>query len=314
MIRIGLVGYGQWGSKLARVFSNITGVELTCICDSNRKKLMQAGSVYKDAKLTTDYTELFSSVAVDAFVVATTSSSHFVITREALLNHKHVLAEKPAAISMKEIENLAELCDKTQKKLMIDHTQVYSEHIQLLKQMINHQELGNLLYYDSVRQNCGHFQPDISVLLDLGVHDVAIVDYLIGKMPLTIYATGACHNPGFKESMAILSLGYEDNFLAHINLNSLGSSKKRYLSIVGDKKSVSLEENLLTISSSPLIATAEKDERISSVEPLRSMALHFKECIENDTQPITSIYSSQRVYKILESAEMSLRSAKVILN
>ena len=76
---------------------------------------------------------------------------------------------------------------------MVDHTFIYTPAVQKIRELVDLGELGDIYYFDSIRVNLGLFQPDVSVVWDLAVHDLAILDYVLGIRPLSISATGARH-------------------------------------------------------------------------------------------------------------------------
>jgi predicted dehydrogenase len=76
-----------------------------------------------------------------------------------------------------------------------------------------------LWYIDSVRIHLGLFQHDVNVVWDLAPHDFSIVTHLIGKDPLTVQATGACHMGNNVEDVVYLTLDFGHNLIAHFHVN-----------------------------------------------------------------------------------------------
>jgi predicted dehydrogenase len=68
-----------------------------------------------------------------------------------------------------------------------------------MKQVLLSGEIGNILYYDSVRINLGLFQSDTNVFWDLAPHDLAILDYLIDRKPISVAAHGSHHFNKFED-------------------------------------------------------------------------------------------------------------------
>ncbi len=94
--------------------------------------------------------------------------------------------------------------------------------------------MGEIYYYDSVRVNLGLFQHDVNVLWDLAVHDLSIMDYVLGRQPVAVSATGMSHVPGEPENMAYLTCFFDDNLIAHIHVNWLAPVKIRRTLIGGE--------------------------------------------------------------------------------
>ena len=99
-------------------------------------------------------------------------------------------------------------------------------------------ELGDIYYYDSVRVNLGLFQHDVSVIWDLAVHDLSIMDYVLPAQPVAVSATGMSHVAGEPENIAYLTLHFESNLIAHIHVNWLAPVKVRRTLIGGSRKMI----------------------------------------------------------------------------
>jgi predicted dehydrogenase len=119
---------------------------------------------------------------------------------------------------------------------MVDHTFVYTGAVRRIQELIAGKTVGQINYYDSVRVNLGLFQPDVSVLWDLAVHDLAIMDYVLGAKPCAVTATGMSHVPGQPENIAYLTVFFEENLIAHISVNWLAPVKIRRTLIGGDRR------------------------------------------------------------------------------
>ncbi|HYJ45699.1 MAG TPA: Gfo/Idh/MocA family oxidoreductase, partial [Pyrinomonadaceae bacterium] len=190
---IGVIGCGYWGPNLLRNFSENEAATLRWMCDLDAKRLAVLGRRYPSAETTSDYRRLLADPELSAVVISTPVSTHFNFAREALLSGKHVLVEKPFTASVREAEELIELAERQRLTLMVDHTFIYTGAVRKVKEMLQSGELGELLYFDSIRINLGLFQRDINVVWDLAPHDLAIMDFIIDRQPLSVTATGSCH-------------------------------------------------------------------------------------------------------------------------
>src|SRR5260370_20506011 len=169
---------------------------------------------------------------------ATPVSTHYELARQALEAGKHVLVEKPMAASCAEAERLIELAERRGLVLMVDHTFVYTGSVQKIKELGDAGELGHLYYWDSTRVNLGLFQHDVSVLVDLAVHDLSIMDYVLGARPVAVSATGIAHVPGQPVNTAYLTLFFDGDLLAHFHVNWLAPVKVRRTLIGGDRQMI----------------------------------------------------------------------------
>src|SRR6266478_7838921 len=211
---VGVIGLGYWGPNLLRNFAENESAELRWICDADQSRLAAMGRRYPAAQTTTDYQRLLTDSKLDAIAVVTPVATHFEIARAGLLAGKHLLVEKPLTATEGEAEELIELAERNQRTLMVDHTFVYTGAVRKMKEIVRSGELGQLLYFDSVRINLGLFQPDINVLWDLAPHDLSIMDYLIERQPDMVSAIGSCHIAPGIENIAYLMMHFADDFIA----------------------------------------------------------------------------------------------------
>jgi predicted dehydrogenase len=105
MIKVGVIGCGYWGPKLARNFHEIPDAELSWVSDLRQDRLDHMKELYPKAHTTPDHREVLQS-KVDAVAIATPVSTHHCLVLEALRAGKHVLVEKPIAASVQEAEEI----------------------------------------------------------------------------------------------------------------------------------------------------------------------------------------------------------------
>ena len=331
-LSVGVVGCGYWGPNLIRNFFENDRVELRYVCDLIPDKLAKIARRYPTVKATVNYQDLLGDSTLDAIVVATPVRTHFRLAQQALSANKHVLVEKPMCMSSMECEALVALADERTKVLMVDHTFAYHGAVKRIKEVMDGGELGDLLYFDSVRINLGLFQSDVNVVWDLAPHDLSIMDYLIGQTPKTVHATGACHAGNGIEDIAYITLTFENNLIAHFNVSWLSPVKVRQMLIGGTKKMIAYDD--LT----PMEKIRVYDKGISIAEPqnyenhyvnliqyrigdmhspvfdlteaLKIEIGHFVDCVLQGKQPITDGRSGWRIVRILEAANISLKTGQ----
>jgi predicted dehydrogenase len=327
---VGIVGYGYWGPNLARNFQEASGTRVVAISDLRPERLAQVQDRFPDARLSTDFRELLADPNVDAVVIATPVSTHYSLALAALQAGKHVLVEKPLASSSKQARDLIDTAERLGRTLMVDHTFVYTGAVQKIKELVDSGQLGRLYYYDSVRINLGLFQHDISVMWDLAVHDLAIMDYVLDRVPRAAAAIGVAHIPGRPVNMGYLTCFFDDDLIAHLHVNWLAPVKVRRTLISGDRQMIVYDDvepsekikvydkgitvtnglgNGIEPSHDLLVGYRAGDmmaPQISLTEALRVEAQHFVECIRTGRRPLTDGWSGLRVIQVLEAAERSL--------
>src|SRR5260370_19951741 len=96
-----------------------------------------------------------------------------------------------------------------------------------MKQLIVSGEVGELYYFDSVRINLGLFQTDVNVIWDLAPHDVSIMDYVIGRDPVAVSATGAAHGGSATETIAYGTLRFAGSLIGQVHVDWLSPATVR---------------------------------------------------------------------------------------
>jgi predicted dehydrogenase len=271
-----------------------------------------------------DPMEIITSPAVDAVAVITPVWTHFELSKAALENGKHVFVEKPFTSNVLQAEELIELAERKNLKLMVDHTFLFTGAVKKIKQFLDDDTLGQLYYYDSTRVNLGLFQHDVNVIWDLAPHDLSIMDYLIKAEPEAIVATGQSHLNGH-EDIAFITAYFPDNVIAHVNVNWLSPVKVRTTLIGGEKKmlvwndleadeKIKVYDKGVNVTSQQgvynlLVSYRSGDmwsPQIEQSEALRSELGYFVECIKSDEAPFNDGHAGLRIVKMLEASTESL--------
>src|SRR6201989_886731 len=226
MLRFGVIGYGYWGANIVRNLRSLEGCQVVGVCDQSPPARKRIQSAHPGIPVYSDHNELASSPDVDAIAVITPVWTHFEVAKAALQNGKHVFVEKPFTSSVAQAEELINLAEQKNLKIMMDHTFLFTGAVRKMRQLLDEGVLGKLYYYDSTRVNLGLFQHDCNVIWDLAPHDLSIMDYLIHEKPEGVVATAEKHLNGL-EDVAFLTFYFPNNIIAHVNVNWLSPVKVR---------------------------------------------------------------------------------------
>lgn len=325
MIRIGVIGYGYWGPRIVRNFHGVEGGSVTAICDKSPNSLKRASRAFPDVRLTTDPCELLTSPEIDAVAVVTPVWTHFELAKAALENGKHVFIEKPFTSNSAQAEQLIELAEKKNLRIMVDHTFLFTGAVKKIRQFVDEGTLGNLFYYDSTRVNLGLFQHDVNVIWDLAPHDLSIMDHLINREPEVVMATGQSHLNGL-EDLAYITIHFSDRIIAHINVNWLSPVKVRTTLIGGQKKmlvwnDLEADEKVKVYDKGVemrngqnvydlLVSYRSGDMWAPKIEQTEALAVetqYFVDCVSENKRPFNDGEAGLRVVRLLEAADTSLR-------
>lgn len=327
MIPVGLIGYGYWGPNMARNVQENPDLELQIICDIDESSLRRAKQRYPYVKCTSEIGDLLDDQKIRAIIVATPVSTHFELASKAFHAGKHVLVEKPMVDSVASGIELVKLAKKVNRVLMVDHTFIYSPAVQMLKKIVSSGELGEIMYYDSVRINLGLYQHDINVIWDLAPHDISIMYYLIKDNPRLVSAQGVGFLDDELESVAYVHLSFKNKFMAHFHVNWMAPVKIRQTVIGGRKKMVVFNDmeptEKVKIYDKGIKVTTQEGiyktliqyrtgdihiPHIDNSEPLRVEIEHFVDCIKYGTVPLTDGKMGLEVVRVLETTQKSIKN------
>jgi predicted dehydrogenase len=326
MLNLGIIGYGYWGPNLVRNFSEADGAQVLMVADLKKSNLEKAKKRYPSIQTTLQPQDIFKNPLIDAVAIATPVSSHFDLCMEAFQSGKHVFVEKPLAFNSQQVLRLIEEAEKRKLVLFVDHTFIYTGAVRKIKELVETGQLGRIYYYDSVRVNLGLFQHDVNVLWDLAVHDLTIMNYVLGKKPIAVTATGISHVPGEPENIAYLTCFFGENMIAHIHANWLAPVKIRQTLIGGDKKmivydDVEVTEKIKVYDKGIVISDQQEkfyklmvDYRAGDIwtphldmtEALKTEAAAFLECIQTGKKSLSDGWAGLSVVHILEKASQSI--------
>jgi len=325
VIRFGVIGYGYWGPNIVRNFHGQDHSRVVAVCDKSHKSLHRVRQAHPEIPVTDDANLLLTATDIDAIAVVTPVWTHYELAKAALENGKHVFVEKPFTCTTAQAEELIELADRKNLKIMVDHTFLFTGAVKRIRQLIDDGDLGDLYYYDSTRVNLGLFQHDINVIWDLAPHDLSIMDYLIKEKPEAVVATGETHLNGITD-VAFITLYYPNNVIGHINVNWLSPVKVRTTLIGGEKKmlvwnDLEADEKIKVYDKGVQMTNGEGvyqllvsyrsgdmwAPRVEQVEALKVEAAYFVDCILNNKKPMNDGAAGLHVVRMLEAADESLK-------
>lgn len=326
-VRVGVVGCGYWGPKLARNLDALPGVELVAVADPSSDRRAHMAEGFPRARVLADHRALLD-LGLDAVAIATPVATHAALATEALAAGCHVLVEKPLAASSAEARGLVAAAAAAGRVLMVGHTFAYHPAVAYIRDRIAEGHLGRLYYIDAVRANLGIVQPDVHVVWDLAPHDLTILELLAGGPPRAVRAHGVAHVRPDAPDVAWLTLAYPDGITAGVHLSWLAPSKTRQLTVVGDRRMLVFDDtqtlDKVRIFDRGIEAPPHTDSygefqlsyrygdvfapRLDGTEPLRRECAHFVACVRDGTTPATDGCAGLRVVEVLEAVDRSLAS------
>ena len=331
-VMVGQIGLGYWGPNLLRNLLNLPDAQVVAVADLDPGCLTLALLNGTNVETTTDSMALLARRDLDAVIIATPAKTHFELAWRALEAGKHVLVEKPLSMSIDEGAKLVALAEEKGLVLMAGHVFLYNTAVRRLKQYLDEGELGKVFYLYSQRLNLGRVRQDVNALWNFAPHDISIILYLLGQMPVEVTARGfACLQPGI-EDVVFITLAFPSGVGAQVHISWLDPQKVRRMTVVGSRRmavydDVSTDAKIviydrgvdrIPTSDSPRdfrtfaefqLLPRRGDVTIPALnfpEPLRLECQHFIECILEGKRPLTDGHHGLDVVRVLEAAQRSL--------
>jgi predicted dehydrogenase len=253
--------------------------------------------------------------------------------KAALEAGKHVLVEKPIATDSAQGAELVELAEKAGRVLMVGHLFLFNAGVRKVKQYLESGTLGRVYYVSMVRTNLGPIRMDVNAAWDLASHDVSIANYWLGAEPATVSAVGGAWINGGIEDAVFATLRYPNQVLVNLHVSWLNPRKSRDITVVGERKMITLDDMNLTEplrvydkfvtddrTAAPFVdnfasfraSVREGDVTIPKValgEPLRTECDHFIECVAQNKPPLTDGRMGNAVVRVLEALTRSVANA-----
>jgi UDP-2-acetamido-3-amino-2,3-dideoxy-glucuronate N-acetyltransferase len=271
-----------------------------------------------------DYRRVLDRVDYEAAIIATPAETHYPIARAFLAAGKHVLVEKPMALRQRHARELCAVARQSGVKLMVGHILLYHPALRYLKDYLDRSEFGPVTGISSERlDRLPTRTRKEDALWGFVPHDVSMILFLLGRMPVTVRATGrrmaAGTNSRARPPMPALAtvsfeLGYADRLTASGRAGWLAKAKVRRLTVSGKGQTAVFDDTepkqkLRFRPSAANIPPPSFDLR----SPLDLECEHFLNCVRRNEKPLTDGENGLAVVSVLAALEESLsrRGAQV---
>jgi predicted dehydrogenase len=289
LVRAAVVGVGSLGQHHARVYSELEGVELVGVFDADEKAARQVAK-----KCRTRVFESLDEVCrdADAASVAVPTDRHRDIAGGLLEAGLHLLVEKPIAATTAEAEELVALARRHGVILQVGHIERFNPVLSALEDRSHPPrfiEAHRLAPYPPPRDGLPPRGTEVSVLLDLMIHDLEILLHLVGSEVTHINAVGVpVLSP--TEDIANVRLRFANGCIANVTASRISPEKLRKIRVFRDDAYISLdymrqEGELYTRSN----GTIQRDKvPVEKREPLAAELEAFIGCVARRDEPVVS--------------------------
>lgn len=248
MKRVAVIGAGQFGQHHARVYSEIAGVELVAVCDTNEAAGQAIAQKY-NSRYVADFRQLLGKV--DAVSLAVPTVAHHPIACELLNAGIAVLVEKPIAATLAEADEMIATAERHHAVLQVGHLERFNPAVSATTGIITKPR-----FFEGHRLSI--FTPrslDIDVVMDLMIHDIDVVLAFVRSEVAEIRAAGVpILTP--KIDIANARIEFENGCVANLTASRVSNERVRKLRFFQPGQYVSIdystqETNVVTIHHTP---------------------------------------------------------------
>jgi predicted dehydrogenase len=310
-IRAAVIGVGYLGRFHAQKYAQASDCELIAVVDSRAQAREQVAGEVK-ARALSDYRELLGKV--DAVSIVTPTPTHFAIARDFFAAGAHVLVEKPITETPAEARELIALAARAKRILQVGHLERFNAAILAAEPHLKSPRFVECHRMAPYRER----GTDVNVVLDLMIHDIDIVQTIVGVPIASIDAVGT---PVFSEEIDIANarIRFTNGCVANATASRVSLKTERKLRIFSDDAylSLDLQQKIVTLirkrtpadGAGPLPVTIEE----RSLEPgdaLKAEIDSFLGCIRSGRPPVVSgeagLMALETATRITEQVRQSL--------
>lgn len=233
VVRVAVIGAGNMGRNHIRTYKQLKGVQLVGLADINAAAEHLAKEY--DVNYYSNYKQMLDIETPDAVSIVVPTQLHHKIGLDVIRRGIHCLIEKPIASSVKEADEIINVARENGIVLTVGHIEHYSPMIQKLKELIDNKKIGHVT--SIVCKRVGGFpsvEPKTDVIIDLAVHDLGVMSYLLGCKPNALYSHGSrtLHSAKIDAAEILLDFGRASGF---VQANWITPVKVRTISVTGTK-------------------------------------------------------------------------------
>lgn len=290
-LKCAVIGAGHLGRLHAKKYAQIPDCELVAAVDIHAETAAAVASKYA-ARALTDYRDLLGKV--DAVSIATPPHAHFEIARDFIRRDAHVLVEKPMCLTRDEADALLNLVEKRQTIFQVGHVERFNPAFKRMRETARRPR-----FIDARRLGVFHARSaDVSVVLDLMIHDIDLVLNLVDSPVASVHSAGAALVS--KELDTVNArITFEDGCVANLLASRLMHRATRALRVFEADAHYSLDLLKSSCRHAQVAQTGDGYIKMDSQhfvdkDPLREEIMHFIDCIRSRRQPLVSAADGRR--------------------
>ncbi|MCP4649327.1 MAG: Gfo/Idh/MocA family oxidoreductase [PVC group bacterium] len=304
LIKVAVIGAGHLGKIHARIYSEFKDTQLIGICDIDEEKA-KLNAQHFNTQSFINYKDILNKV--DAVSIATTTTSHFDIAKYFLKNNIHVMVEKPITTTIEDAEKLIRLARKNNQILQVGHVERFNPAVKAVQKLCKNAQFIE----------CHRLSPypqrgtDVSVVLDLMIHDIDIVLSLIRS------SLKSCDAVGVKvlsrsEDIANTRLVFKNGTVCNITASRVSNDVLRKIRIFQKDTYISIDyaSQKITLFKKKGTKITCKEIEVSKKQPLAEELRSFIDCIKKGKDPVVCGKDAKQALKIALTINKQIQKKK----
>ncbi len=302
-LKVAIIGTGALGSIHAKIYTSLKNVELVGICDTDTKRLAQV-SKELNVEGFKDYSELIGKI--DAASIAVPTKAHYSVSKELLNAGVHLLIEKPITQTVREADELLNIAKRKRLTLAVGHVERFNAAIEAILKI-----KGDIKFVECHR--LGPFSPrvkDVGVVLDLMIHDIDILLWLI-KSPIKRIDAVGVNVLTDHEDIANARIVFENGAVCNITASRITANAVRKIRMFQTNAYISLDyiKQDAIIYKRKFGKIIPRQIDIKKEKPLQKEIASFLECVRSGEKPLASGEEGRQALSVALEILKNIKSA-----
>lgn len=338
MINIALIGCGRIAKRHSELLGNkqIVGAKLSAVCDTDEDKARAIGTQF-NVPYYTDMHQMMQKEELDAVTILTESGNHSKHTLEVAKYGKHVIVEKPMALTLEDADNMIKACDLAGSKLFVVKQNRFNVPVQKLREAVKEGRFGKLIlgtvrvrwcrpqaYYDQDSWR-GTWGLDGGVLTNQASHHIDLLEWMMGDVESVFAKSTTALAKIEAEDTAVVTLRFKNGALGVIEATTATRPKdlEGSISILGENGTVEIGGFAVNqMKTWNFTESTPEDEKVLteySVNPPdvygfghKAYYEHVVDCIANNTQQLVDGLGGRKSLELINAIYESIETGKEV--
>ena len=301
-LRVGVVGVGYLGRFHAEKYASMDAVDLVAVADTDMSQAASIAGQYRTTAYST-YQDLFGKV--DAVSIAVPTPSHFTVAMDFLENNVDVLIEKPMTTTLKEADELIRFADSKGLILQVGHLERFNPAVVALKDIVQQP-----MFIESHRLSIYNERgTDVSVVLDLMIHDIDIILNFVGSEVSEIRAAGI---PVIAETVDIANarLEFQSGCVANVTASRISTKNERKIRLFQKDAYVSVDFTSREIT--VIRQNSQKDDGLIPGMEIKQLCFTKADALKDEIKSFVQSVVNRKAPKV--TGQMGRDALKIALN